>query len=90
MALIQTLTKFPGANPLPLIQSFVTSFDWGEVSKVLPVANNQPLSMGEFQGDQQNRLNNPEVGGVAAGNLQNMGRVVNNLPQAPQEMGNAS
>ena len=89
MALIQTLTKFPGANPLPLIQSFVTSFDWGEVSKVLPVANNQPLSMGEFQGDQQNRLNNPEVGGVAAGNLQNMGRVVNNLPQAPQEMGNA-
>tara|TARA_R100000306_G_scaffold51415_2_gene48402 strand:+ start:7432 stop:8979 length:1548 start_codon:yes stop_codon:yes gene_type:complete len=88
MALIQTLTKFPGANPLPLIQSFVSSFDWGDVSKVLPVGNNQPLSLGEFQNDQASRLQDPNVGGIAAGNLQNVGRTVNALPQL-QEAGNA-
>lgn len=85
MALIQTLTKYPGANPLPLIQSFVSSFDWGDVSKVLPVANTTPLNLNEFQGRQSELIGQENIGTTAADNIDNVRRVVNALPQLPQE-----
>ena len=81
IALLQILSKVQGVNILPLIQQFLTQFDWTEGSKLLPTApQTSPMGMTEFQGQQQMMARNPQLGTMAQGNLNRLMPMANSLP----------
>ena len=82
------LSKFQGANPLPILQNFLGTFDWMDVSTSLPMANSSPMGMGDFQNQQQGMLRNPALLQQVQQNLGGMNRAITALP-ARSEGGNA-
>lgn len=81
MEVINLLTKMPGADIIPIIRSFLQSFDWVDVSKVLPMAQQgQEMGMQDFAAQQQGMMQNPNLPAMMQQNLGGMGRVINNLP----------
>lgn len=80
MNVLQLLTKVQGADIMPIVQSFLQSFDWADVTKVLPTAQGGQETMGQFQQGQQAMQQNPQLPQMLQANLGGMSKLVNNLP----------
>lgn len=81
MNVLQLLTKVQGANIMPIVQSFLQSFDWADVTQILPTAQGGQENMQQFQAGQQALQQNPALPQMLGNNLGGMSKLVNNLPQ---------
>jgi len=89
-----TVAKLAGAmqgqiNLLPVIQSFLSQFDWVDLMGVLPhMQQSQPESLGQFQQGQQQAQQNPEqLAGQLQQNLGGVNNLIGRLPAASQQEG---
>ena len=78
--LIQMISSIPGMNPLPLLQSFLTSFNYVDASKILPQQQGEAMGMGQFQGQQQQLLGSGNLPQQVQQNLGGMGSMIEGLP----------
>lgn len=75
------LAKFQnGLNILPILNKFLSSFDWLDVRNVLPQAQGE-VPIEQFQQQQQALLGNPELGNMIRTNLGGLTNVINAMPQ---------
>ena len=74
------LAKIQGVNILPIVNSFLSTFDWADVTNTLPQATQQPVGLGEFQSQQQGLAKSPNLGQMLQTNLGGLGRMINALP----------
>ncbi len=72
-------------NIIPVVQSFLSQFDWVDMSNTLPMAQqNGPSSMQEFQGQQQGLQQNPQaLAGQLQQNLGGVNNIIGWLPAGP-------
>ena len=80
MELLQIIPKFQGTNFMPLLQNFLSAFDWADVSKILPQLNNNPMSMQEFQTKQNAIQKDPNYMQTLQNNLGGMSKLIGKLP----------
>ena len=66
----------------PVIQNFLSQFDWMQVQNTLPQANTQPVSLNEFQGQQQGLAGGQGLQQMLQGNLGSMQGLIQQLPEA--------
>lgn len=84
---LQLLTKMQGVNVLPLINTFLSSFDWSDVSKVLPEVNQSPMGMQEYAASQQQLAGSPGLPDAIQRNLGGMNQLINRLPSGGEQNG---
>ena len=80
--ILGVLSKFQDMNIMPILQGFLSTFDWGDVMNSLPQANqgNNAASVGEFQSQQNKQLQNPQLGQNLANNLGGLNRKIGAMP----------
>lgn len=82
MSVIAKLSRgLEGVNLMPLVQSFLSQFEWADVTNTLPMAQQQgPLDMQTFQ--QQQQAMTPEtLQGALQANLGGLNSIIQQLPQ---------
>jgi hypothetical protein len=79
---LNVLSKFQGVNPWPILQSFLSNFDWANVMAILPQGAQQNImDIAQFQQQQQSLLAQPkQLAEQRVANLSAIGPVVNALP----------
>jgi len=69
-----------GANPLPILQQLLSTFEWLDVSQVLPQMQGTQ-DMEEFQQQQQQKVQGGQLGKTLSGNLSGVNNLISRLPQ---------
>ena len=77
-----------GANPLPILQQLLSTFEWLDVRQVLPQMN-QEMSMGDFANQQQQLIAGGGLGQTLTGNLNGLNNLIQRLPQETEGEANA-
>jgi len=77
-----------GANPLPILQQLLSTFEWLDVSQVLPQMQGT-RTMDEFQNEQQQQVSEGGLGNKLSGNLQGVNNLVSRLPEQTEGEANA-
>jgi hypothetical protein len=69
-----------GANPLPVLQQLLSTFEWLDVRQILPQMD-QSMGMGEFQQNQQQQVQEGGLGSKLSGNLSGVNNLIARIPQ---------
>lgn len=69
-----------GANPLPVLQQLLSTFEWLDVRQILPQMD-QSMGMEEFQQNQQGQVQEGGLGDKLSGNLSGVNNLVARMPQ---------
>jgi len=72
-----------GANILPILQNFLSQFDWADVTRILPSGNpkGSPMGREEFAAHQQGALSQGNLGNTLQTNLSGLGSLINQMPR---------
>lgn len=88
LEVMSVLSKFsssmPGLNLMPVVKSFLSQFDWADVTNLLPQANQNPMGIQEFGQAQQQMAQNPQLAQMTQNNLMNMMPAMGKLPAQTQ------
>jgi hypothetical protein len=87
LEVMDVLSRFQGngQNLIPILQQFLSMFDWVKASNLLPVASPTIMPMNEFTAQQNQLANTQNIGTMAGNNLAGMSSMVNSLPSQPQQ-----
>jgi len=88
--LMNILKGVQGADIMPLVQSFLSTFSWADVTKSLPQATNGTVGISDFAAQQGQMQKNPDVNQMAMRNLSSMGSVINKMPNVGGVPGGAA
>lgn len=81
---LQILAKMQGVNIMPILNSFLSSFNWADITQVLPEVNQSPMNMQEYKAQQQQLMNDPGLAGKIQQNLGGMNQLIGRLPEGGQ------
>lgn len=74
------LSKFEGVDIMPILYSFLSTFDWKAIDENLPLAAGPQMGVQEFQQQQQGQMQNPQAMNQLQANLGGVGNAINGLP----------
>jgi hypothetical protein len=77
---LQMLAKMPNVNVMPILQSFLSSFNWADVTQSLPEVQGSPMSMPDYQQQQEAMMRNKDTPQQRSDNLQGMSQAINKMP----------
>lgn len=78
--LMQVLSQFQGVNPFPMLQTFLSSFDFVDVANTLPQQAGGTMGINDFATQQQEMAQSPQLGQQLQSNLGGLSRLIGGLP----------
>jgi len=81
---LQILAKMQGVNVMPILNSFLSSFNWADITQVLPEVNQSPMGMNEYQAQQQQMMRDPGLANKIQQNLGGVSQLIGRMPEGGQ------
>ena len=79
---LKILGSFQNIDPFPILNRFLSSFEWSDMYGSLPQAPQVgPMDMGQFQEQQQKQIADPQLPQQIGRNLQGMEQAIGKLPK---------
>lgn len=82
---LQVLTKFQGVDPMPILQNFLSSFEWNTVTSNLPTMNQEPQGLPQFAAQQRQMMQSSQLGKQIQNNLGGMNRAIMTAPEGANQ-----